>query len=372
MNSKKQTVIDFLQNLPENVYDRYNEAFNLYRQNEAKEFTAERTYNQGYSESNLKNLLYDLQKVYGITDLELLEKITPAAAEEVIELVPEVKTFEQLKNDFVSTGDALQKAHDEKLPAEEIKVLFDAHLTATQDFNSYLDANPDAREFVELEDKYLHAKQTWDSVDANAPKEVWEPLSDALAEAKKNFKNYTAEKAGPEDFTPAPASEERKKLRDDFPFLKEEDCPLELKALVTDKINAYEEYVVAHNQLLKHANKEIELSEEQVQELTKKSVEAFELNREIYEELNYYRANGKVLGKHPIFKTLTLKREVNSMSQDALLSFRDSSPKFFSTKKSDLTKAGKDQVKVDKINASVAARTAKLELVNIRLGSSKK
>ena len=276
MNKYKLAVIDFLQNLPTNVYEQYNEAFHWYRKHEGKEFTAERTYNQGFSESNLKNLLYDLQKVYEISDLELLD--TPVV---------------QLKEVSEETPEGTGEGNNE-------------------------------------ENKEANSEST--------------------------------------EFTPAPTSNERTSLRDDFPFLKEKDCPLELKALVTDKINAYNDYDEAHNQLLKVTNGEATATEEELTALSKRAVEAFELNRDIYEELNYYKANGKVLGKHPIFRSLTLQREVNSMSQKELMSFRDSSPKFFSTKKSDAEKFKDDAVKLLKIAVSVEARTEKLKLVNQKLG----
>lgn len=374
MNSKKQKVIDFLQNLPDNVYEQYNEAFHLYRQHEAKEFTAERTYNQGYSETNLKNLLYDLQKVYGITDLELLEKAAPSEAEKGIQFVadtPAEKSFEELKEELINAENQYLGINSET--SHKDVQAFGARLcSATDAFMKYLDENPQYKILLELQEAVTEAKNEWDLLPKDAPKEVWEPVGEKLDQAKKALSDFNLEKAPEsEEFTPAPTSDERTKLRDNFPFLKEEDCPLELKALVTDKINAYEEYVTGHNQLLKHANGEITLTEEKLQELTKSTTEAFELNRDIYDELNYYRANGKVLGNHPIFKSLTLQREVNSMSQDALLSFRDSSSKFFSTKKKDLEKAGTDQLKINKINASIATRTEKLALVNIKLGVKK-
>jgi hypothetical protein len=67
----KQKVIEFFQNLPEAPYEQFNKAFELYRQSDGKNIAIERVINAtGYTPSGLQNLLYDLQKLHGITDVE--------------------------------------------------------------------------------------------------------------------------------------------------------------------------------------------------------------------------------------------------------------------------------------------------------------
>ena len=67
----KNTVIKFFQNLPIEKYEQFNVAFELYRKSEGKSFVVERAVNaSGFSERALENLLYDLQKLHGITDVE--------------------------------------------------------------------------------------------------------------------------------------------------------------------------------------------------------------------------------------------------------------------------------------------------------------
>jgi hypothetical protein len=302
MNPKKFKVIAFLLNIPEDVYEAYNEAFSLYRVSANKDVTAEMMYNRGYSEANMKNLLYDLQKAYEITDLELHDAKTLVTTEmEVMEFVP--KNLDENGNQIVPE-EVDKKVNDIKTNSQDVS-----------------------------------------------------------AEEKN-----TEDKTEAKEFVPAPSVEERKKIRDDFPFLKDEDCPNELKVLVTDKINAYEDYLEASATLLKHANGEIQLSDEDIAAFTRKSVESFEENRLIYDELNHYREKGKVLGLHPIFKTFALIREVSTMTQEELMSFHKSSPAFFSKKKKELEKVGADEDKKLKIEASVEARNQKLTLVNEKLG----
>lgn len=71
----KLVVLAFLQNIPESPFEQFNEAFELYKQCPNKNRAAELSYNRrGFNEQNLKNLLYDLQKLNDITDVELHDK----------------------------------------------------------------------------------------------------------------------------------------------------------------------------------------------------------------------------------------------------------------------------------------------------------
>lgn len=67
----KQTVITFFQNLPAEKHEQFNQAFELYRKSEGKNEALERNFNSiGYTDRSLDNLLYELQKMHGITDAE--------------------------------------------------------------------------------------------------------------------------------------------------------------------------------------------------------------------------------------------------------------------------------------------------------------
>ena len=85
------------------------------------------------------------------------------------------------------------------------------------------------------------------------------------------------------------------KIREQYPFLSEEDCPAELKVLVADKLTAYYKYVEAHKKLFDAA------TEEELSALCEDVVDNYIENRDIYEELEYYKNNSTVLGKHSIF-----------------------------------------------------------------------
>ena len=86
------------------------------------------------------------------------------------------------------------------------------------------------------------------------------------------------------------------KLRDEFPFLKNPECPNELKVLVADMLTNYDQYVLAHEELFTAEGNTEALA------AVAATVENYIENRAIWDELNHYKVNGTVLGVHPIFK----------------------------------------------------------------------
>lgn len=85
------------------------------------------------------------------------------------------------------------------------------------------------------------------------------------------------------------------KLRDEFPFLKNHECPNELKVLVADMLTNYDQYVLAHEELFTAEGNTEALA------AVAATVENYIENRAIWDELNHYKVNGTVLGVHPIF-----------------------------------------------------------------------
>ena len=85
-------------------------------------------------------------------------------------------------------------------------------------------------------------------------------------------------------------------FRDEFPFLSRPDCPMELKALVMDKFSSYYRYRDLHSKLPSCTS----LGE--CAELSRDIIDSYLENRAIFAELDYYKQNHTILGKHPIFK----------------------------------------------------------------------
>lgn len=220
-------VLEYFKQLPASEQEQFNKAMELYRENNGNANT-QRFYNRaGFSAKNLASLHYELKKLVGITEVDIINYQSAPVIE---------PTYE---------GD-LQELITEK---KDI--------------------------FLEI-------------------------LQDVNAEAKQGFK-----------------------LEFQFPFLREKDCPNELKILVNDAITAFHDYKNAHEELFAKlsAVTEPQLSNEQVYVIASQLLEDFELNQEIYAELDHYQKNKEILGEHSIFATLKLEREVAKMAPAKLASF---------------------------------------------------
>lgn len=171
--------------------------------------------------------------------------------------------------------------------------------------------------------------------------ELHKPVNKVLEVLKDDV--ATGDDAGTGDDTAVdvvvePSADFNKPIREEFPFLNEPNCPDEFKILVADKITAWNAYKLNHALLQKHESGEAVLSEEEAACVAKESVEMFELNQSIYEELNHYQANGEILGKHPIFKDYSLKLELAGKTKDELLSIIKNAPPYISKAKKSLDK----------------------------------
>ena len=108
------------------------------------------------------------------------------------------------------------------------------------------------------------------------------------------------------------------KLRDEFPFLREKDCPEPLKILVADMISAYENYMINHERLFTAA------TPEDFAAATKDVVENYLENREIWDELTHYKEKKELLGKHPVFAQMVRFKEIATLKGDELAKLQKS------------------------------------------------
>lgn len=134
----KAKVIEFFQNLPEAKHDQFNKAFELYRQSENKNIIVERNLNaQGFTPSSLDNLLYDLQKMHGITDVEKVSSLQVADSSlQMADSSEQIAELESEKEDLVFENEDLKDENEElkseveslklapKLDAKQIRVEF--------------------------------------------------------------------------------------------------------------------------------------------------------------------------------------------------------------------------------------------------------
>lgn len=103
------------------------------------------------------------------------------------------------------------------------------------------------------------------------------------------------------------------KLRDEFPFLREKDCPDALKILVANMISAYEAYHLAHERLF------TAMEPEDFAKASEEVVENYLDNREIWDELIHYKEHKTLLGLHPIFEALNRYEEIKKMNGTELV-----------------------------------------------------
>ena len=108
------------------------------------------------------------------------------------------------------------------------------------------------------------------------------------------------------------------KLRIEFPFLRDPSCPDELKIMVADRITAYNMYVEAHADLFEAT------SDEELQIIAATVVENYLENQQIWNELNYYKENGKILGEYKIFEWKMREDEIRAMTPGDMVKLRDS------------------------------------------------
>lgn len=118
------------------------------------------------------------------------------------------------------------------------------------------------------------------------------------------------------------------RIREKYPFLRSQDCPEEFKIMVADMFTAYDNYREAYTLLSDKNSKDENL------ELAQAVVENYLANRAMWEELDYYLANGEILGNLPIFELLKLRKEISALSDMDLM-------KKLNTTKPNLTKSKK-------------------------------
>jgi hypothetical protein len=191
------------------------------------------------------------------------------------------------------------------------------------------------------------------------------------ASKKALLKEFGATNAE-EVFTKAPDFvKEEFKLKDEFPFLKEDDCPDEFYILVGKKFNHYDAYVAAHKDLLvtisdtENDADPIALTQEEINALARKAVENFVVNQQIWEELNHYKETGKVLGKHPVFVEYKLKEKVDNLTVEEVtkrVSLLDSYIRR-DTKKLEKAQKAKNKADIEKFEAKVLEWQTELKMI---------
>src|SRR5690606_748194 len=157
------------------------------------------------------------------------------------------------------------------------------------------------------------------------------------------------------------------KLRQEFPFLSEDNVPDKLKILVADKFTALEKFEAAHEQIqkMKAAGET-----EGLFDLGKKAVENWELNQLIYDELNHYQEHKEILGNHPIFADEMLQKQVDAYSTKEAMKRQGNLRSYISRETPKLEKMAAD--KKEKAEAKIKGWQDELNLIDARLNEADK
>lgn len=404
----RDKVLAFLKDktgLPE---ERYNEAMSLMRKSEGKSIPAVNYYNRaGYTAENLKTICYDLQTLHGIKDLELRAKkaakakvkklvgssengftmsLIKAIQEAPEELKVAIKIAEKYTELWESDVDALGfyydavvafgEKHKELLENEKANhsdkkfadlftqavgdVEIPAELITNIEAALGSDAGTDTGKVIEGTDFGVDStditKKGTDIPEngtAIAKIETSTSLSDQLKEKLAN--------------APEPVKGGLK-LRERFAFLGEKDCPDKLKVLVADMLTAWDDFKAGHTALTVVATESGEktLTSSEIYELAKETIDAFELNHAIWDELEYYNEHKEILGNHPIFADEKLKEKVAGLEDAAVVNRRNNVRSYISKEKKKL-KPDTTEEAAKKINTKIKELNQELLLLEERL-----
>lgn len=105
------------------------------------------------------------------------------------------------------------------------------------------------------------------------------------------------------------------RFREKYPFLDSPDCPDVLKVLVSDMFTAYGKYKEAFVRLQVLGDEDSAKAAEDCETV----VTEYLKNREIWEELEYYRDNGVILGKAEKFREIEVAESLSAMTDVELI-----------------------------------------------------
>jgi len=242
----------------------------------------------GETEAIKKTLFEELRKLAGLTEMEFksLKRVAFVAAPRVVPIAPKVYDDDQL----------LALAYKFGITVDEL----------VSD---------------ETAEKILSHEDYQDQI---------EELTEELSAAKTKYCQV------PE------AVKKTIRFREDFPFLNAPDCPDELKVLVADMFRAYDVFREAHEKLV---NMPDNASFDEAFKASQTAVENYLDNREMWDELEYYKEKGEILGKAECLKSLMEKKEISALSDLDLTKQISNSRSNISKAKASLQAAENDEDK---------------------------
>ena len=308
----------------------FNKAFAILKVTPGKSLPQERHLNKvGFSETTLGTVFHELRKHYKIKDSEIRKFVNQANAEKEPSLLER----------FIEGVSKMELTLRLKLL---VILRFRREFTFNEMYNN---ASPELIEYIEDKAPFIEFDNVTPELSTImrttvSPKE----FEDYLVENAQYPEEFKAELENLRQFVPAQSKidtgveEEIVKLvatapvelkqeirfRDEFPFINDPNLLDEFKILVADKFNHYFAFVATHKELFdvlvlpylegKKPEDCAQIANDVIFELCKKAIGEFEMDQLIYDEFAYFKAEGKVLGKHPIFSERKLQETVDSLS----------------------------------------------------------
>ncbi len=155
------------------------------------------------------------------------------------------------------------------------------------------------------------------------------------------------------------------RFREEWPFLAEPDCPMELKILANDKITAYHKTLELHQKLFSCTTLE------DCFDTAKNLLKNFQQNRLITAEFTFYRESGEVLGKHPVFQLTKQFDGYRKMSVVALVRERENLKGAIWRAESEIRRGDRPHLKESRLER-IAQKRQQLEVVERMIQESDK
>lgn len=263
---EKQRIIEYLSGPRE-----YPEGVALY-QRFGKNLRLKRTFAIDNTQTTKEILFEELRKLSGLTDEE----------------------FARLPRKAVSAKPLLKAGVTSGIVLDGLKKVHEDDETALTELADSFGVTVDELVSPEFQEKVLAMDENADRIDE---------LTDELEEARSRY---------------AEAPEPVRKMirfRERYPFLNSPDCPDVLKVLVADMVTSYYRYKEAHARLQTFPDEETAATVSDCESV----VTEYLNNREIWDELEYYKKNGTILGKAAKFREMEAVEDFSGLSEIDLM-----------------------------------------------------
>jgi hypothetical protein len=376
MKTEKKEVLDFLANLPSKPAEQFNQALNLYRNSKGALSNQLNYFNRsGFSSATLSAVLYELKKLHQISNSDVKKHQVNNIEVNVSDfpsILDRFKTGLSLLEENVAVKLLILMKFAYEINFINIKTVHGLseglvnYFSDQTPYDLYKEKNPG---IVELLDQIPDAELIAFFYGVEYPEEFKDEILRFVSSVKVDFE--AAKSDIQKTFASAPDNVKQEiKFRDQFPFLKEGNYPEEFKVLITEKFDHYYAYVDAHSELIKKVIPgDNPADNQELFELAKIAVQNFEADQSIWDELDYYQKNNKVLGEHPIFKQRKLQEKINEMSFADAAKRKGLLENYINrdTKNAEKAKASKNDDDFQKFSEKVVAWKSELVLVNLKL-----